>query len=351
MRPAGTDGEPATVRQVAARAGVSRQTVSNVLNAPERVDPATLARVQQAITDLGYRPNRSARSLKTRRAGMIGYCLPDHFGLSPFMDEFLHALCEGVSRTGQHVLLFTAPQGDAALAVYEDLIAQRAVDSFVLTNTVVDDPRHGWLADRRIPFVSFGRTWPTEGEQPGPWVDVDGHAACAELAAGLHALGHRRIAFVGWQPRTTGAAEDRLSGWRAACERLDLPTGDAVLVRTTEGMAEGAAAARWLLDQDPAPTAIMALSDLLGIGVLRELVRRGLRPGEDVAVTGFDDSPLASAVEPGLTSVRQPIPEIVGTVVELLRTPRENRGVLLPGRVVSRGSAPVSPPGGVRSGR
>jgi DNA-binding LacI/PurR family transcriptional regulator len=333
-------GEAVTLRQVASHAGVSRQTVSNVLNAPERVEPATLAKVQAAIEALGYQPSRTARSLATRQAGLIGYGLARQAGHSLFMDPFLHAMTESIEQTGRHVLLFTAPPGHLGLQTYADLIAQRAVDAFVVSDTVDHDPRHAWLAERGVPFASFGRAWPKDGDQPGPWVDVDGARACARLAAGLHAEGHTRIGFVGWQAPTS-AGSDRQRGWRAECERLGLDEHECVAVSAEVDSIEGGArAAAELLDSAVPPTAIVGVSDLLAVGVLNEVRRRGLRAGRDIWVTGFDDSVLAASI--GLTSVRQPIAELAATVVSLLDTPYEDRGVLLPGELVLRGSAPLN---------
>jgi DNA-binding LacI/PurR family transcriptional regulator len=333
-----------TLRQVAAHAAVSRQTVSNALNAPHRLDPATLAKVNQAIEELRYRPNRSARSLSTGSAGLIGYCMvgrPEGT-VNAFMDSFLHALCGTVETAGRHVLLFTAPAGEAGMSVYADLVAQQAVDAFVLSETERDDPRHRWLADRGIRFVSFGRTWQRQGQQPGSWVDVDGATACAALVDGLHALGHTRIAFVGWRGRL-GATEDRLQGWREACRRHGL-RAERLLVRSTgDTVADGELAAHELLDRPDPPTAIMAVCDVLALGVLRAVTKRGYRAGADVAITGFDDSPLAAAVAPGLTTVRQPIAEVADTLLRLLEAPNgHTEGVLLPGTVISRASAPVA---------
>ncbi|MEV4318118.1 substrate-binding domain-containing protein [Actinocrispum sp. NPDC049592] len=334
-------GQAVTLRQVAAHAGVSRQTVSNVINAPQRVDPVTLAKVRSAIEALGYQPSRTARSLATRQAGLIGYCLAGLPGHSLYMDQFLHALTEAVEETGRHMLLFTAPDGDQGLTTYANLIAQRTVDAFILSDTVDEDPRHEWLAGRGVRFASFGRTWPRQGEQPGPWVDVDGFAACAELVTRLHAAGHRRIAFVGWGKRVMmGAGADRLRGWEAGCRRLGL-SGRAVY-SDSDSMDGAAHAAAALLDDPEPPTAIVAVSDLLAVGVLSEVRRRGLRPGHDVWVTGFDDSLLATSVEGGLTTVRQPTAEIASTLVRLIDNagPAET-GVLLTGRIVARGSAPL----------
>ncbi|HEU5109523.1 MAG TPA: LacI family DNA-binding transcriptional regulator [Micromonosporaceae bacterium] len=333
-----------TLREVAARAAVSRQTVSNALNAPHRLEPATLAKVIKAIDELNYRPNRMARSLSTGSAGLIGYCIPQRSVgyANSMMDSFLHALSAAMETVGRHVLLFTAPPGSSGLATYADLIAQQAVDGFVLSDTDRDDPRHQWLAERDIRFVSFGRTWPKDGVEPGSWVDVDGAGACAQLVDGLHAKGHDRIGFVGRRGRL-GAAKDRRQGWRDACARRGLPIAGMAVSCPGDTVADGERAAEQLLGLPNPPTAIVAISDVFALGVMRAVIQRGGRPGTDFAVTGFDDTPLAAAVSPGLTSVRQPVTDIAATALRLLQAPSaEPEGVLLPATIVSRASADIT---------
>jgi DNA-binding LacI/PurR family transcriptional regulator len=331
----------ATLKQVAAHAEVSVQTVSNALNAPHRLRPDTLQRVTKSIELLNYRPNRNARSLRTSAVELIGYCVPSwpdgqaHL----VMDQFLHALCTSAESSGRHILLFTAPVGVEGMPVYEDLHARRLVDGFVLSQTETHDPRHGWLKEQQIPFVSFGRVW-GESTQPGPWVDVDGAGGCAAAVRHLHETGRRRIAFLSW-PRTSGLAENRLSGWQAACRELGLPSTEELAFRCREdNIDEGAHATAELLDADPRIDAIVAISDILALGALRELTRRGLAAGVDVAVTGFDDSPLASVVSPGLTSIRQPMDEIAGELIDILTAPGHTERLLQPELVVRGSTAP-----------
>ncbi len=312
-----------TVRQVAADAGVSRQTVSNVLNAPDRVDPGTRDRVVAAIERLGYRPNRAARNLKLRRAGLVGHCVSPRSTPNLLMDAFLPAFCAAVEKSGRHVLLFSAPPGSDGIPVYDDLIAQRAVDAFVLTDTYPGDPRHLAL-DGRAPLVSFGRA------DVGSWVDVDGAAACDQLVRGLAAVGHRRIGFLGWRESRLAASADRQAGWARACAHLGLH--GRVGLADDDSAGAGERTARDLLDGPDPPTALVCVSDQLALGALRA------RPGDEVAVTGFDDTPLAAAV--GLTSVGQPLQRIAAELARLVDAAQEEH-VLLPGRVVARASAPV----------
>lgn len=303
-----------TLASVAAAAGVSRQTVSNVLNAPDRVAPQTRSRVQAAIDALRYRPNRVARSLRTRTSRLLGYCVqPAAAGvLNPVLDRFVHAITESAAEHGFHVLLFTAPPGAAGLDRYAELLAQQSVDGFVLSDTVVGDPRPGWLAAHAVPFSAFGRTW--TGEDPGGWVDVDGAAGIEEAVTHVHAAGHRRIAFLGW-PDGSGVGDDRLAGYQAACHRLGVPPE---VVRTDGGIAAGRIAAGRLLDRPDPPSALVCVSDLAGHGALRAVTERGLRPGHQVAVTGFDDTPSASLPGIELTSVSQPIEQVGRAVVRMV---------------------------------
>jgi DNA-binding LacI/PurR family transcriptional regulator len=332
----------ATLKQVAAHAEVSVQTVSNALNAPHRLRPDTLERVNKSIELFNYRPNRNARSLRTSAVELIGYCVPNWPNQTHLvMDQFLHALCAAAERTGRHILLFTAPPGVDGMPTYDDLHARRLVDGFVLSQTETHDPRHGWLKEQGIPFVSFGRVW-KETMQPGPWVDVDGAAGSTMAVRHLYETGRRRIAFLGW-PKSSGLAEDRAGGWRDECKALGLPISGLSVRCREDSLDEGARATAALLDSGREIDGIVALSDILALGALRELTRRGLTAGHQVGVTGFDDSPLADVVSPGLTSLRQPMDEIAGELIEILTgapdgSPTER--LLQPELVIRGSSAP-----------
>jgi DNA-binding LacI/PurR family transcriptional regulator len=304
----------ATLESVAAAAGVSRQTVSNVINAPDRVAAKTLVRVQAAIDSLNYRPNRVARSLRTKTSRLIGYCVRQTTPgtLNPVLDRFVHAVTESAAERGFHILLFTTPDGTAGLDIYAELLAQRAVDGFVLSDTVVGDQRQEWLTARGVPFVAFGRAW--RNEEQGSWVDVDGAVGVTQAVEHVHGLGHRRITFLGW-PEGSGSGDDRLSGYETACARLAVTSS---VVRGEDGMESGRTIAGRLLDGREPPTALVCVSDLIALGVLRAVIERGLRPGHDIAVVGFDDTPSAGLPGVDLTSVSQPIEEAGRAVVEML---------------------------------
>ena len=295
-----------SVSTVAQAAGVSRQTVSNVLNAPHRVRPETRAKVEAVISEVGYRPNRVARSLRTRSTHLIGYCVG---GDNPLLDRFLHAMSTAAGERGYHLVLFTAPAGEAGLPAYQDLLARNTVDGFVLSETTVGDRRQQWLADQGVPFVAFGRSWtPPEA---GSWVDVDGAAGTSAATEHLYEHGHRRIGFVGWPPGS-GSGDDRLSGWRAACHRLGLD--DRPAAHGENGIEHGRALTAALLAGPTPPTALVCVSDVMAVGALQA----SREAGAGLAVVGFDDSPIAALPGVDLTSVRQPVERIGRDVLRLL---------------------------------
>ncbi|MGH8890057.1 MAG: LacI family DNA-binding transcriptional regulator [Acidothermaceae bacterium] len=337
---------PATVESVARHARVSRQTVSNAINAPGRLRPDTLARVRAAIDELGYRPNRVARSLRTRSTQMLGYRIePAHEGTSsPVLDRFLHALASTARDAGYNLVLFTTDDESTELDAYEDLIRTNAVDAFVLSGVHFEDPRQAWLAERGAPSVAFGRPWGVESGSP--WVDVDGAAGTAQAVDHLVDRGHRRIAYVG-SPADKAVGDDRLDGWRKAMRHHGLPTKDA-WIRGVDSLETGARAAQQLLERAKPPTAIVCGSDTLAVGCIHRATELGRRVGGDLAVVGFDDSAVAGFLQPGLSSVRQPLEQVGQEIVRLLTSvlagehPKAPR-VLLPPSLVVRESSSFQP--------
>jgi DNA-binding LacI/PurR family transcriptional regulator len=344
-------GRP-TLNSVAEAAAVSRQTVSNVINSPEVVSPETRERVLAAIERLGYRPNTAARQMRTTRSQIIGLCIPPSGnGVSGVvLDQFLHSLTATAERYDHRIMLFTAADDEAETRAYADLIASVGIDGFVLTNTHHDDLRTRWLLERELPFVTFGRPWGAEDTHP--WVDVDGAAGTRLATDHLVRQGHRRIAFVGW-PEGSGSGDDRRAGWAAGLAAAGLGEGPQAAVY--DGVEGGRSATARLLDAGGdgraanlpggpgpagsvsrqesrpaseahptrlpgtgAPTAFVCASDSLALGVTAELRDRGIRPGADAAVIGFDDTPTASVL--GLSSVAQPIADVAAECVRQLRT-------------------------------
>ena len=313
----GADPSPAafrpTVSSVALLAGVSRQTVSNALNNPERLQPDTLKRVLATIEETGYVRSAAARQMRTARSGVLAYRLDrvrDGIG-GAVLDTFLHALSAEADRRGCRIMLYTADSDEAELRQFSSLTQTRSVDAFILIETHRDDVRYQWLTDHGTPFSVFGRPWSSDGTADGQqaahstghaWIDVDGAAGTAQATRHLLELGHRDIAFVGW-PRGSETGDERRRGWAEALAHAGMGATRrrSLDSEQQDGILNGSDAARRLLGEGA--TAFVCASDSLAIGAF-SAVRTA---GGHGAVVGFDDTPTAAAL--GISSVRQPLEE------------------------------------------
>ncbi|MFH8249553.1 LacI family DNA-binding transcriptional regulator [Microbacterium sp. B2969] len=303
-----------TVDDVARLAGVSRQTVSNVLNTPDIVRDATRERVRAAISELGYAPSMAARRLRTQRSATIGIHLdPYAGGISGIvLDRFIHALTDRATPRGLRILVYAASDADEELSRIRQLREGGEIDRIVLTGTYAGDPRADWLCAHDIAFVAFGRPWgePGAGAAMGhparPWVDVDG--AAGTRAATEHALASGpRIAFLGW-PTGSGTGDDRERGWREAMGEAgaDLRWTSVDNVSRARSVVEEALAAASV-------DAIVCASDTLALGA-HLAASHGGRP--DLPVIGFDNTPVAEAL--ALSSVEQRPERVAEAVLDLL---------------------------------
>jgi DNA-binding LacI/PurR family transcriptional regulator len=333
----------ATIKDVARRAGVSTATVSYVLNDSRPVGDDTRERVLRAVNDLGYRPSVIARGLRAGESRMIGYSWrpapPDQF--NPILEKFIHSVAEAAGCHGYHVITFPYPDPYDELDVYREMVESGRVDGFVLPNTRFDDQRIRYLLEVDFPFVAFGRA---NADWEFPWVDVDGASGFRQAVAHLVELGHRCIACAVWSDYPP-AGEDRLAGYRAAMAEAGLAVAPDWVVRIGNDHSQAYQVTEdWLrLPSDRRPSAVVAASDFIAIGVMNAAMDGGLTVGRDLAVVGFDDAPVAGYLRPPLTSLRQPIQKVAQEAVEMLielvngRTPA-SRQVLLQPQLVVRGS-------------
>ena len=297
-------------------AQVSRQTVSNVINSPSRVRNVTRERVERAIAELGYHPNRGAQNLRSRATRLLGYRVASApaGAINIVLDRFLHALTVTAKEQGYQLLLFSSPDGDEELEAYDELLRTRSVDGFVLSETNYGDPRVERLIDRGVPFAVFGRTGSTA---PHGWVDVDNANGTGQATEHLMASGRHRIAYLGW-PTGSVTGDERERGYREALTAAGIAVEERLHGRGVDAVETGRSIAERWLDDDAPPDGIVAASDLLAIGVLHAAHERGLTVGRDLAVTGFDDTPTAAFLTPSLTSVRQPLEAVAAEVTRQL---------------------------------
>jgi DNA-binding LacI/PurR family transcriptional regulator len=308
-----------TLKDVAAKAGVSYQTVSKVLNQQAQVTPETEARIWTAVSELNYQPNISARNLRTQASKLIGYGWSHPPGRSthPVLDRFLHSAAHAAESYGYHLLTFVLGDDlNANLSAYNDLHARRQVDGFILANTVQDDPRIARLIEQQIPFVSFGQA---NDSWEFCWVDVDGRYGIELTVNHLLQRGHRRIAFITW-PEGSQSGYHREQGYLYSLQEAGVIPNPAWIRRGQDMAQTGAEGLNelWALPEADRPTAVVCISDLIAIGAMNAAAAAGLAVGQDVAITGFDDVPMAEFLHPPLTTVRQPIAEAGQRIIDLL---------------------------------
>lgn len=297
-----TDGlDRTTIDEVAAAAGVSRSTVSRVVNGSTAVSPTALAAVQRAIGDLNYVPNRAARSLASRHTHAVALVVPEdttRFFGDPFFASVVSGINAGLRRSDYVLNLFIASDdpGDKTTSY----VRSGSIDGAFIVSHHTSDTFIDRIASS-VPVVYGGR--PLRQRDQDYYVDVDNVAAARDATAYLIEKGHRRIATVAGSLNMP-AGIDRLQGYREAMLAAGLAEG-----AVEEGMftADGGAdAMRRILASGRTPDAFFIASDLMARGALSVLAAAGLRVPDDVAVTGFDDSPVATSVTPHLTTMRQP---------------------------------------------
>lgn len=314
-----------TLASLAAELKVSRQTISNVINFPERVREETRARVEAAIERSGYRPSVAARALRSQRSMALGMRLsPMRNGISgAFMDHFMREMVVLADVHGYRMVTFPAVTGDDEVERLAEMRGSLAIDAAILTDTWTDDDRPARLTVAEVPFVAFGRPWGMEDH--GAWVDVDGSAGAAEAARFLNGLGHDLVGFIGWSDGSPVGA-DRKAGWEEALG-FSAADADRLVIEGDDTVEVGAAAMEQLLDRGV--SAVVCASDTLAVGA--ETLRRA-RGLTGVAVTGFDDTPVARALR--IPSVRQPVEDIariaLGILLSRLKDPTaETEGVIV----------------------
>ncbi|MFF1486526.1 LacI family DNA-binding transcriptional regulator [Streptomyces sp. NPDC058319] len=347
MTPAEPPPRPADVRRptlnaVAARAGVGRGTVSRVINGSPQVSEHSRAAVEQAIAELGYVPNRAARSLVTRRTDSVALVVPEaetRLFSEPYFSGIIRGVSTGLADAGMQLLLVLA-RDEKEYARLADYLSAQRVDGVLMMAVHGDDTLPDRLEELAVPTVLAGRR---SHREPLGHVRADNSGGARTAVRHLLARGRQVIGTI-TGPLDMDAAQARLDGYRTALADAGLPADEELIAGgdfTEEG---GRAAMRQLLRRRPALDALFAASDVMASGAVLELRAAGLRVPHDVAVVGFDDSIVARHIDPPLTSVRQPLEEMGRTMADLLLSEIAQRGtghraVVLPTELVVRESA------------
>ncbi|MEJ0028769.1 MAG: LacI family DNA-binding transcriptional regulator [Rhizomicrobium sp.] len=306
--------KPASIYDVARRAGVSIKTVSRVVNRQPNVSEQAQARVMEAVDALSYRPNFFARGLASERSFLIGLLYDNP------SESYMAAVQIGALRRcredGYHLIVEQLSAQDPNLgAAVRALAVQSSLHGLILTPPLCDSP--SVLEALKAEHVRFVRIAPRQALPDSASVSIDDHAAAREMTAYLIGLGHRRIGFIKGHPDHS-AAHARFEGYRAALKQAGIPFAEELCAQGYFSYQSGLEAGEILLSLKNRPTAIFASNDDMAAAVLATSQRFHLKLPSQLSVAGFDDSLVAQMVWPPLTTCRQPIKEMAAAAVSLL---------------------------------
>ena len=299
----GNGAKKVTIRQVAAKAGVSRATASRVINGGDLVSEKSRVAVERAISELGFVPHPVARNLARGRTGSVGLVIPEpntRVLVDPFFAEAVVGLSSFMENLDLQVVLLVARPGRRMDRIGDYLLGGH-VDGAVVASHHRGDTINQRLVASDLPCVFVGRPL---GVLHANYVDMDNVGGAQAATEHLVSQGHQRIATIAG-PSDTPSGIDRLSGWRMAVQNAHLSTDPVAYGDfSRDGGAEAMAV---LLDADPSIDAVFAASDLMAAGAMQTIAARGLRVPDDIAVMGFDDFAVAEQTSPPLSTVSQPV--------------------------------------------
>ncbi len=303
-----------TLEDIGRLAGVSRSTVSRVINDQASVSPDVRTRVQEVIRNTGFMPNAAARSLVSSRTGVIGLVIPSRVH-NLFEDPYFARLIQGVSaasnQAGTTLSLFLFQTEEEEEQLYPRVVASGLVDGVILTATRMGDPLLARMATGDLPLVMIGRP-DIDGIS---YVDVDNHGGAKLAAIHLCNLGYQRIGLLG-APVSTTAGLDRLNGFIQGLATCGLALEPQLRADGDFSEGSGYVAMKELIPHEP--DAVFAASDTMALGALRALREAGATVPGDVALVGFDGIAAAETSIPALTTVRQPVDATAARAVQLL---------------------------------
>lgn len=326
-----------TLEHIAELSGVSRSTVSRVINNDPRVSEATREHVLEIVRRERYRPNLAARGLASGRTNVVAAVIPGAAGnllSDPFFPSLLHGMATAADARDYFVMLSLGESGFRHSV--EEVARQGVVAGIVFVAGQVDDPLLEPLLASQTSIVSVGRS----DDDRVSYVDVDNRGSAQQITSHLLRFGRRRVATI-TGPSFAPAAVDRLAGYRAAIEAFGLCVDENLIYEGDFSERSGRSAIRALLEHRP--DAVFVASDRMAAGARDEIRTAGLRVPDDIALAGFDDMPLAAEMEPPLTTIRQR-PEKLGEaalslLLDLIADPASPpKRMILPTELIVRAS-------------
>ena len=311
-----------TMRDVAEHAGVSKATVSHVINETRFVEDATKQRVQSAIRELGYRPNVAARSLTTQRTSIIGLIVSDV--TNTFFGEIMRGIEDVLIANNYSLMVCNTNEVLEREAYYIDILLRQGVDGIIAAATSQNWQALSEAAKLNIPIVMLDRTFENANS---PYVGVNNRYGAYQGTRHLIERGYRDIGILsGFQRLST--MRERLSGFEWAMQEANLPLRPSWSLASPLTIEDGKWTIRQLMSQRHHPAAVFICNNLLSLGALMGLQEMGLNCPRDVAIVGFDDHPWAQVSNPPLTVIRQPTYAIGETaackLLEALKASKSN---------------------------
>jgi LacI family transcriptional regulator len=329
---------PLTLEDIAKHSGVSRATVSRVINGDANVREQTRMRVMEVIQQNNFQPNIAARSLATGRTNVLGLVIPA--GVSTiFADPYLSYLIQNVSlacNAREYSVMLWLAEPEYERRMIRQILHGGLLDGVIVSSMLMDDPLVQYLNNSKKPFILFGRHPMFDVN----YIDADNVGGGFEATTHLIRLGHRRVATISG-PQNEIAGYDRFQGYRKALDERSIAFLPELVAEGDFTQASGYAAAKRLLSAKP--TAIFVSSDTMAEGAVHALQDAGMRVPDDIAVVGYDDMPHAERVMPPLTTIRQPARQMgmlaVETLIDIIKNPGSHkRHIVLPVELVIRES-------------
>lgn len=326
-----------TLEDIGNLAGVSRATVSRVINNYPHITPEVRERVLNVIRETGYRPNKIAQSLAMNRTGMIGLVIPhvpDTIMTNPYFLHLINSITSAANQNDLTLALFLFHSTDEEDRIAQSIFSNNLVDGVIITADRRENSFAVQLVAHDVPVTYIGKP------EPGidvPYVNVDNEQGAFMATEHLIERGRRRIAAIVCSYNTAG--EDRHMGYRRALAAHGLPYNAALIAEGDFSQESGYTAMQRLLPH--APDAVFVSSDQMALGAQRAIREAGLRIPQAIAVVGFDDLPLATHAEPPLTTIRQPIDRLGPMAITMLyrvieEGPAVVQSVILPVELVMR---------------
>jgi DNA-binding LacI/PurR family transcriptional regulator len=315
------------ITAVAERARVSTATVSRVINGTARVNPETAERVREAIEQLNFYPDISARTLGSGRSGLYGLIISDI--TNPYFPELVKAFEDIAVEHGQDILIANTDYDPKRMEACVIRMLQRKVDGVAIMTSEMDPRLIHTFSNRQIPVIFMDTPKSSRGVSS---VQVDYAAGVAQAMQHLFALGHQRIAFISGPLKLT-SARVRADAFTKSLKKYHL-LGEPALMEEGDHRVEGGhAAMQRILHSGNRPTAVMTSNDLTAIGAMGAIHEAGLRIPEDISVIGFDDIELSAYTQPGLTTLHVPRRELAATAFRALYQGREKPETKGPGKL------------------